>query len=523
VLRRPGGHDTGPGDASPPPPGTRRIVAAAAAGFLGMVLVVLGAAMPSSPFTSKLPGAWIFGIPAGSRPLGHELLGMALVYAGLILVLGAWYCIATYPASGDPRPVRRMWGVLGLWVVPLVAAPPLFSRDVYTYGAEGELVARGVNPYSHGLGSLGGSVFFRLADPLWRHAHAPYGPVFFDFARANAHVSSTVFATAEGYRLLALVGVVLIAVSVPGLARSFGRDPSTAFALAVLNPLVLLSLVGGMHNDAIMLGLLVAGLALARRGHPVLGVVLCALGAEVKVPCLLGVVYIGWDWAGTLATARRRAVCVLGSVVLAVVVMAGVSEASGLGWGWLWNLSDPGSVTSWLDPATAVGLAISHLLGTLGAGSHAHALVVVSRAVALVVAGVVVCVLVVSTGRIGTARALGWSLLVVVFLGPIVWPWYETWGLVFLALAADVWSRRAVLVLSSVACFATVPAHVTASPADVVLAVVAVLAVAGATVFSINRVRLGSEAGPGRGSGSAPGTASIGANAGEEGPRRPHS
>ena len=63
----------------------------------------------------------------------------------------------------------------------------------------------------------------------------------------------------------------------------------------------------------------------------------------------------------------------------------------------------------------------------------------------------------------GMARALGWSLLAVVFLGPIVWPWYETWGLVFLALAADVWSRRVVLVLSTVACFATVPAHVTAT------------------------------------------------------------
>jgi hypothetical protein len=112
VLRRPGDHDSVHGDAPPDPPGTRRIVAAAA-GFLGMVLVVLGAALPSSPFTSKLPGAWIFGIPAaGSTPLRHELLAMAVVYAGLIIVLGAWYCIATYPASGDPRPVRRLSAVL---------------------------------------------------------------------------------------------------------------------------------------------------------------------------------------------------------------------------------------------------------------------------------------------------------------------------------------------------------------------------------------------------------------------------
>jgi hypothetical protein len=159
--------------------------------------------------------------------------------------------------------------------------------------------------------------------------------------------------------------------------------------------------------------------------------------------------------------------------------MAVVSAASGLGWAWLWNLSDPGSVNSWLDPATAVGLALSHLVHGLGGGLQTHTLVVAARAVALGVAGVIVAVLVGRTDRLGIPRALGWSLLAVVFLGPIVWPWYETWGIVFLALATDRWSRRAVLVLSAVGCFATVPAHVTATPAEVaVVAVVGLVAVA---------------------------------------------
>ena len=241
------------------------VAGAAVAGFSGMALVVLGAAQPSSPFTSKLPGSWIFGLPRpGSAPASHALIGMALVYAGIVLVVGAWYCIVTFPPPSDRTPLYRLWWVFALWVSPLLVAPPLFSRDVYTYGAEGELVSRGIDPYSHGLQSVRGSTFFELADPLWRHAHAPYGPVFFDLARADAHLTSSVFTTVEAYRLLALVGVVLVAVSVPVLARSFGRDPSTAFALAALNPLVLLYLIGGAHNDAIMVGLLVAALALAR-------------------------------------------------------------------------------------------------------------------------------------------------------------------------------------------------------------------------------------------------------------------
>ena len=242
----------------------------------------------------------------------HELLGIALVYGGLVVVLSAWYRIVrdvTFAPSAGKGSLRGLSGILALWVAPLLVAPPLFSRDVYTYGAEGELVARGINPYTHGLESLGRSRFFALADPLWRHAHAPYGPVFFDIARVNAHVSSSVFATLEGYRLVALLGVVLIAVSVPGLARSFGRDPAPA-------------LRAGRAQSP---GPAVPDRGDAQRRHharpprgrggagpprsSLLGVVVCAVGAAVKVPCLLGVVFIGWDWAGTggVTPASRRA------------------------------------------------------------------------------------------------------------------------------------------------------------------------------------------------------------------------
>jgi hypothetical protein len=98
----------------------------------------------------------------------------------------------------------------------------------------------------------------------------------------------------------------------------------------------------------------------------------------------------------------------------------------------------------------------------------------------------------VRTDRYGMPRALGWSLLAVVFLGPIVWPWYETWGLVVLALASDQWSPRVVLVLSVVGCFATVPAHVTATAADIAVAAVVLSVAVGAVagrVLSLHQAR----------------------------------
>ena len=62
--------------------------------------------------------------------------------------------------------------------------------------------------------------------------------------------------------------------------------------MAVLNPLVLLVLLGGAHNDALMLGLLVLGCVLAVRRHPLTGLACCALAAEVKAPALLATLFI---------------------------------------------------------------------------------------------------------------------------------------------------------------------------------------------------------------------------------------
>ena len=78
--------------------------------------------------------------------------------------------------------------------------------------------------------------------------------------------------------------MALIAYCIPKLARAYGRDPGVAFVLAVLNPLTLLALIGGAHNDAIMVGLLLAGITAAKSRHPVVGIVLCTLAAAIKVP-----------------------------------------------------------------------------------------------------------------------------------------------------------------------------------------------------------------------------------------------
>ena len=66
-------------------------------------------------------------------------------------------------------------------------------------------------------------------------------------------------ATVVLLRLWSVAGVALIAYCIPRLARLLRDGAGPVFMLAVLNPLTLLALVGGAHNDALMVGLLLAG------------------------------------------------------------------------------------------------------------------------------------------------------------------------------------------------------------------------------------------------------------------------
>ena len=112
------------------------------------------------------------------------------------------------------------------------------------------------------------------------------------------------------------------------------------------------------------------------------------------------------------------------------------------------------------------------LVRLLGGGEHSGAFVVGARAAGLVLAALIAVALIANSRRIGDVQALGWSLLAFVVFGPVIWPWYETWGFVFLAVVAEGWTLRIVLAFSAVACFADVPAARSFGTNDPVLAVI---------------------------------------------------
>jgi alpha-1,6-mannosyltransferase len=433
-----------------------------AAGFTGCTLVLVGVATSTSPFALKLPSAWFFGIPgapaSSSAATTSGFLGVILVYLGTALMLASWFELL-YALRRQPEiELRRLVAIFAAWCMPILVMPPIFSHDVYVYAAQGQMVDHGINPYLHGPQALGSGDFLALVDPIWKNSITSYGPVW---ERVSGWVVAAarhdVLASIVGFRLIALVGVVLIAWGVPELARSTGRSATTAFTLAALNPLTLLILLGSAHNDALMVGLLVLGCVAARRRHPFVGLALCALAAQIKIPAILGDVYIGWWWSTSVANWRARVERLLAAGAVSAGWLVAIAAGCRLGWHWLKGLSNPGVVVSWLDPSTAVGLLLAHIADAVGFTGHNGGFISASRAAALCIAAVVCVALLFRSKRLGPFFALGWSLLAVALLGPDIWPWYETWGIVILAVAADRWTLRILLVLSAEACFTDFP------------------------------------------------------------------
>jgi hypothetical protein len=381
-----------------------------------------------------------------------ELVSRASVILGGAVLLQAWLVIGGDVLSGHLRDLRRLWTVLALWIAPLLLVPPLFSRDAYSYFAQGKLLLNGVDPYTNGVSSIPGWAADGV-DPIWQNTPTPYGPLWLAFSRGVAAlVGDDPFLAVIAFRLIAVLGVALLAVYVPRLAFHHGVDGSKALWLGVMNPLVLMHFVAGVHNDALMVGLIVAGLALAVERRVVLGTLLVVLGSMVKPIGLLALPFVGLIWAGSRSSWGRRWLTWVKVGALTLVAYVALSVIVGVNAGWLRALTTPGEVRTWLSPPTAIGMAIGNTLDAIGLGNHTDTLVTVSRLVFMVAAVVIVGLLILRPEGRSPVRGAMLAFLTVVVFGPVLQPWYLLWILP-LAAASGIRPRELRWVLVGIALF----------------------------------------------------------------------
>jgi alpha-1,6-mannosyltransferase len=397
-------------------------------------------------------------------PGGHSA-DLALFYVGLAALCAAWLGTGQrLRRNPSIKPSQLVW-IGALWSLPLFCGAPLFSHDVYSYLAQGEILHLGLNPYHHGpevLGRLGHAHLLSTVSPFWRATTSPYGPLFLGLASLIAGaVGSHLILGVVLMRVLALAGLVLLAVFVPRLARALGTDPARATWLAVISPLVLLELVAAGHNDALMIGLLVAGVTLGLERRPLPAIALCAVAAMVKLPAVAAVAFlaVAWaraEWSRTTGDRRRaagRALALSAAVTVAVVAAVGVISGLGLSWASSGVVSTPGKVHLAITPVTAAGWSVATLMHLLGIAASAHHIESALGAVALALTALLAVVLLRRASYTNVVPALGALLLVSVFAGPATWPWYLSWGLVLIACCAFAQRSRALpaaIVLASV-------------------------------------------------------------------------
>ncbi|QOC90955.1 polyprenol phosphomannose-dependent alpha 1,6 mannosyltransferase MptB [Micromonospora craniellae] len=428
-------------------------------------------------------------------------LTVLLWLLGTTAMVGAWWALrGGAPSTG--------WAArtAALWTVPLLFSAPLGSRDVYSYACQGWVYADGGDPYATGVAEAGCPWLDAVA-PVWRDTAAPYGPFFVLLAALAVVLGGGLAGTLVLLRILALAGLLLAALCLPGLARAAGVPPARATGLLLACPLVGVHLVSGAHNDAVMLGLLLLGLLLlVRRPDRSVGPLPGAAGSSVVgagpgaagLP-VVGVLLVAGVLLGLAVSVKATAVVVLPFAALAAVrgrytvsallrdggtLAAGVlgallvsSLVSGLGLGWIGGLGSSGDSVQWTSPPTAVGMIVDYLGGPVGLPPVG---VPVARVVALVLLAVLLVLLWWHTwsalrrsgdtalsglpgagalgvgsssvglpaeagaGAIGVGEGrhrvvllgAGLALAFTVVLAPVFHPWYATWPLAVLAVAA---------------------------------------------------------------------------------------
>lgn len=445
-------------------------------GATGTVVMAIGALGAGARPVVQDP---TFGVRLLNLPSRIQTVSLTMTTTGAVMMALAWLMLGRF-ALGNRRMSRGdLDRTLLLWVLPLLIAPPMYSKDVYSYLAQSQISLEGLDPYRVGPASgLGLSHIFTLSVPtLWRETPAPYGPLFLWIGRGiSALTGENIVAAVLCHRLVELLGVGLIVWATPRLARRCGVAEVSALWLGAANPLLIMHLVAGVHNEALMLGLMLAGAEFALRGidaprllpaswkrpgpdwEPlgmlVAGSVLIVLSSQVKLPSLLALGFV------TMALAYRcggnlRALLVTGGgmAALSLAVMALVGWASGLGFGWIYTLGTANVVRSWMSPPTLLALGTGQVGILLGLGDHTTAVLGLTRAIGVLIITVMVAwlLLAVFRGRLHPIGGLGVALGITVLLFPVVQPWYLLWAIIPLAAwATRTGFRVAAIVISLV-------------------------------------------------------------------------
>ncbi|MEU5692655.1 polyprenol phosphomannose-dependent alpha 1,6 mannosyltransferase MptB [Actinosynnema sp. NPDC020468] len=427
-------------------------------GVAGVMLVALGgsgagAILKQDPLLTDTSLSWI--------RYGHGRdLATAVLYLGLALVIWAWVRLGRMVRNRHVGSNAVLTAVVA-WTLPLLFAPPLFSKDIYSYLAQGQLALNGLDPYAVGPAVLQSSLSDNVSW-VWQNTPAPYGPFFMMLAEGVVWATgASVIGGVVLMRLVLAAGLALVCWALPGLARHLGGTPAVALWLAAANPLVLVHLIGGAHNDMLMVGLLAAGTLFVLDRRHVLGVAVVTLAFAVKATAVVALPFLVLVWARRLTGTRRAQLvkAIAGGVAVFTAVFTGCTVVAGLDLGWIPALSTSSTIVNWLSVPTAIG-DFAHTLASGFVQVEPDWFLTVARGI-----GSLLLVFIAwrqwraaDDGGPEAVRRAAITMLAVALLSPATLPWYFSWTLVLAAgLAWTAGGLRAVAFFSVFLLLVTFP------------------------------------------------------------------
>ena len=428
-----------------------RATAAVIASAASIALLALVASVPASPFLPELPPGVM---PSGPIAWLADATGLDSLRGGALVALGVLAAVAGACAFGFL--LFEAWhGRVRLRTVVLLAVaahvvvlfvPLVFSRDVYSYIAYGRIAGLyGANPYVRTPIEFPADPILSLVGHRWVDTPAVYGPMFTGLSSLLTRTVRSIPALVAVFRVLAVAASLGTVALIAGTAAR-ERPARAAFAVAAfgLNPVILFQSVGGGHND-LLLALGIAGaFALVCADRTLPAVVILSLATMVKASAVLPLLLlIVWVVARRPTGERMRAALTNGGLAaaIAVVVAAPFAQMQDPSFGMVELAGHEG----WLAPSRLVRRFLDAVsFDTLGVVAR------IGFAVTLIV-----CVVALARRTARTASttelgaAWGWSLLLLMLLGPVLLPWYVAWSLPLVWLLPRV--PRAVLVGTGVA------------------------------------------------------------------------
>ena len=114
-------------------------------GATGTVLMAIGALGVGARPVVQDP---TFGVRLLNLPSRIQTVSLTMTTTGAVMMTLAWLMLGRF-ALGDRRMTRsQLDRTLLLWVLPLLIAPPMYSRDVYSYLAQSEIAHQRPRPLS---------------------------------------------------------------------------------------------------------------------------------------------------------------------------------------------------------------------------------------------------------------------------------------------------------------------------------------------------------------------------------------